>query len=308
MGKFILKRLAAMVPVVLVVTLAVFILSFMAAGDAARIMAEKRFEHPTVAQIEMVRHEEGLDRPIMVQYASWLNRVLHGDFGKSYLTNRPALYEIRYRLPDTVKLAVTALVLLIVVSIPLGILSAVFEDSIFDRVVQALAFFSVSMPAFWMGLMLLFFFGVRLHVISVIGGTKGIPIIPAIALDASAFGVIIRLVRTNMLHVLKQDYIRAERAKGIPGPKIIMKHGLKNASIPVLTRMVSMVIGLFCGSAIIESIFSIQGIGNLALEAVTVKDSPVLQCFILLLTVSVVIVNLLVDILYSVIDRRIQLK
>ncbi len=297
-----------MIPVVLLVTFAVFILSYMAAGDAARMIAETRFEHPSLEQVEFVRHEEGLDRPLLIQYGSWLYKVLHGDFGNSYMTRKPAINELMRRFPATAKLAVTAIILLVTISIPLGVLSAVFEGSVFDHVIQGISFFSVSMPAFWMGLMLLFIFGVKLNVISVIGGSKGIPIIPALAMDATSFGILIRLVRTNMLQVLNQDYIRAEQAKGMGAASIILKHGMKNISIPVMTRLVSLIIGLFCGSAIVESIFSIQGIGNMALEAVITKDAPVLECFILILAVAVVLINLLVDILYSLIDRRIQLK
>ena len=308
MGKYIFKRILAMVPVVLLVTFAVFILSYVAAGDAARVIAEKRYEHPSVAQVEQIRHEEGLDRPLLVQYGSWLNKVLHGDFGTSYISRKPAFSELRRRVPATAKLAVTALTLLLIVSIPLGVISAVYEGSLFDRIVQGLSFFSVSMPAFWMGLMLLYLFGVKLNAINVIGGTKGLPIIPALAMDATGFGILIRMVRTNMLQALKKDYIRAEKAKGMSGAVIVLKHCLKNTSIPVTTRLVSTIIGMFCGSAIIEEIFSIRGIGKMALDAVHTKDAPVLECFILVLAIAVVLINLAVDILYSLIDRRIQLK
>ena len=157
--------------------------------------------------------------------------------------------------------------------------------------------------------MLLYIFGVKLKVISVIGGDAGgIPILAAFAMDISFFGIMTRLIRTNMIQVLKQDYIRASRAKGLSSVNVILRHGLKNFLIPVLTRLVSIVIGFFCGSAVIESIFSIQGIGNLALKSVISKDTPVLQCFIFILAVGIVVLNFLVDIAYSAIDRRIQLK
>ena len=150
---------------------------------------------------------------------------------------------------------------------------------------------------------------VGIKVISVIGGDAGgIPILAAFAMDISFFGIMTRLIRTNMIQVLKQDYIRASRAKGLSSVNVILRHGLKNILIPVLTRLVSIVIGFFCGSAVIESIFSIQGIGNLALKSVISKDTPVLQCFIFILAVGIVVLNFLVDIAYSAIDRRIQLK
>ena len=299
MGKVIAKRFIFMIPVVLAVTFIIFMLSFISAGDAARVLAEKKYEHPSPEQVEEVRHEEGLDQPVLVQYGKWLDQALHGDFGKSYSTRKPAFEELKRYFPQTFKLAVTSFLLLMIVSVPLGILSAIYENRVLDKVIRILSSLSVSMPSFWIGLMLLYIFGVKLKVISVIGGD---------AMDISFFGIMTRLIRTNMIQVLKQDYIRASRAKGLSSVNVILRHGLKNILIPVLTRLVSIVIGFFCGSAVIESIFSIQGIGNLALKSVISKDTPVLQCFIFILAVGIVVLNFLVDIAYSAIDRRIQLK
>ncbi len=308
MEKVIAKRFIFMIPVVLAVTFIIFMLSFISAGDAARVLAEKKYEHPSPEQVEEVRHEEGLDQPVLVQYGKWLDQALHGDFGKSYSTRKPAFEELKRYFPQTFKLAVTSFLLLMIVSVPLGILSAIYENRVLDKSF-AFVVLSVSMPSFWIGLMLLYIFGVKLKVISVIGGDAGgIPILAAFAMDISFFGIMTRLIRTNMIQVLKQDYIRASRAKGSSSVNVILRHGLKNILIPVLTRLVSIVIGFFCGSAVIESIFSIQGIGNLALKSVISKDTPVLQCFIFILAVGIVVLNFLVDIAYSAIDRRIQLK
>ena len=297
MGKVIAKRFIFMIPVVLAVTFIIFMLSFISAGDAARVLAEKKYEHPSPEQIEEVRHEEGLDQPVLVQYGKWLDQALHGDFGKSYSTRKPAFEELKRYFPQTFKLAVTSFLLLMIVSVPLGILSAIYENRVLDKVIRILSSLS------------LYIFGVKLKVISVIGGDAGgIPILAAFAMDISFFGIMTRLIRTNMIQVLKQDYIRASRAKGLSSVNVILRHGLKNILIPVLTRLVSIVIGFFCGSAVIESIFSIQGIGNLALKSVISKDTPVLQCFIFILAVGIVVLNFLVDIAYSAIDRRIQLK
>ena len=301
MGKVIAKRFIFMIPVVLAVTFIIFMLSFISAGDAARVLAEKKYEHPSPEQVEEVRHEEGLDQPVLVQYGKWLDQALHGDFGKSYSTRKPAFEELKRYFPQTFKLAITSFLLLMIVS--------VYENRVLDKVIRILSSLSVSMPSFWIGLMLLYIFGVKLKVISVIGGDAGgIPILAAFAMDISFFGIMTRLIRTNMIQVLKQDYIRASRAKGLSSVNVILRHGLKNILIPVLTRLVSIVIGFFCGSAVIESIFSIQGIGNLALKSVISKDTPVLQCFIFILAVGIVVLNFLVDIAYSAIDRRIQLK
>ena len=290
MGKVIAKRFIFMIPVVLAVTFIIFMLSFISAGDAARVLAEKKYEHPSPEQVEEVRHEEGLDQPVLVQYGKWLDQALHGDFGKSYSTRKPAFEELKRYFPQTFKLAVTSFLLLMIVSVPLGILSAIYENRVLDKVIRILSSLSVSMPSFWIGLMLLYIFGVKLKVISVIGGDAGgIPILAAFAMDISFFGIMTRLIRTNMIQVLKQDYIRASRAKGLSSVNVIL-------------------LGFFCGSAVIESIFSIQGIGNLALKSVISKDTPVLQCFIFILAVGIVVLNFLVDIAYSAIDRRIQLK
>lgn len=307
MLKYILKRLLALIPIVLVMSMLVFGLSALSSGDAARVLAEHKYEHPTQTQIEEMRHEYGLDRPIYERYATWLGKICHGDFGESYQTMRPALEEVQKRLPVTLKLAAMAFVILLAAAVPLGILSAFYENRWLDKVIQVLTFLSVSMPEFWIGLMLLYLFGVKWKLIPVIGNATNVPVLAAITLDIGYFGILIRLIRTNLSEVLHQGYIRAARAKGLPEYLVVIKHGLKNAVLPVITRLSSMCVSLICGSAVIESIYSIQGIGNLALESVYTQDLPVLQCFILLLTCFVVVMNLLVDILYSVIDARIQI-
>lgn len=309
MSRFIVKRVIYMIPVILVVTLVIFILSYLSAGDAARILAEKKYEHPTPVQIEEVRHEEGLDQPIMVQYGRWLSKAVRGDFGKSYATGEPAIYELKRCFPNTAKLAISAIIILVLVSFPLGALAALFEDRLIDKIIRVFCSLTVAMPSFWLALMMLYFFGVKLGMINVIGGSSGtVPILAPIAMDIGFFGIMIRLIRVNMIQVYKKDFIRASLAKGLPMYNVILKHGAKNIMIPVITRMISIIIGTFCGSAVIESIFSIDGIGNLALDAVLCKNTPVLQCFIFILAISVVVINLIVDIIYSLIDRRIQLK
>ena len=153
MGKVIAKRFIFMIPVVLAVTFIIFMLSFISAGDAARVLAEKKYEHPSPEQVEEVRHEEGLDQPVLVQYGKWLDQALHGDFGKSYSTRKPAFEELKRYFPQTFKLAVTSFLLLMIVSVPLGILSAIYENRVLDKVIRILSSLSVSMPSFWIGLM-----------------------------------------------------------------------------------------------------------------------------------------------------------
>lgn len=308
MLRYIIKRLLALIPIILIMSMIVFGLTELASGDPARILAEMTYEHPTNEQVEWARHEYGLDQPIYKQYINWAGKALHGDFGFSYNTRRSALEEIGIKLPITIKLAVTSVIILLVIGVPLGILSAVFENKWLDRIIQIFSFFDVSMPGFWIGLMMLYIFGVKLKVISILGSaTAAAPVLAAIAMDIGHFGIIIRLIRTNLIEVLHKGYIRTAKAKGLSSFSVIVKHGLKNTILPVLTRFSSMCVSLLCGSAVIESIFAIQGVGNLALVSVQIKDLPVLQCYILLITVFVVVMNLFVDILYSFIDARIQI-
>ena len=307
--KQILRRILQIAIVLIGISFVTFLLTYLSPGDPVRNMFSATGVMPTEELVQQTRDEMGLNDPFFTQYFRWLFNCLHGDFGKSYSTRKPAFEELKRYFPQTFKLAVTSFLLLMIVSVPLGILSAIYENRVLDKVIRILSSLSVSMPSFWIGLMLLYIFGVKLKVISVIGGDAGgIPILAAFAMDISFFGIMTRLIRTNMIQVLKQDYIRASRAKGLSSVNVILRHGLKNILIPVLTRLVSIVIGFFCGSAVIESIFSIQGIGNLALKSVISKDTPVLQCFIFILAVGIVVLNFLVDIAYSAIDRRIQLK
>lgn len=308
MWKYVVKRLAAVIPVFLCVTIFMFVLSYLSAGDAARILAEQSYHHPTVDQIELIRHENGLDQPIYVQYGRWLNQVLHGDFGCSYQTGKSALQEFGQHCGITLKLALLAFAMLLLIGFPLGILSAVYENSLLDKVIQALSFFSVSMPSFWIALILLYLFSVHWHMVSVLNAGPGIMVLAAFSLDVGYFGIVIRLIRSSLQTALKQDYIRAAYARGLSPALVVIKHGMKNSLLPVTTRMVGICISLFSGSAIIETIFSVRGIGYLALEAAKSKDTPVLQCFILIVSAVVLGINLLVDILYSMIDKRIQLS
>ena len=306
--RYIGKRLIFLLPIVLIMSMLVFGLSEFSSGDAARVMAEQIYGHPTRTEIEKVRHENGMDQPIWRRYIRWLGNAVDGDFGVSYQSGQSALKEVLKCFPVTLKLAAAAFLILVILGIPLGILSAVWENSVLDKILQIFSFFSVSVPAFWIGLLLLYLLGVKLHVVSVLGAGQEGFLLPALTLDIGYFGVLIRLMRSSLSKELKKEYIRTCRARGLSPVRIIMKHGVKNAVLPVITQLSSMCISLICGSAIVESIYSIQGVGQLALEAVYTQDLPVLQCFILLITCFVVILNLAVDILYSSLDARIQLN
>lgn len=309
MIKYIGKRLILVIPVILGITVITFVLTSFSAGDTARILAEKVYNHPTVDQIEEIRHEEGLDLPLHIQYGRWLKKVIKGDFGNSIDSGEPAIEELLTHFKPTLKLGLIGLVLLVLISVPLGVFSVVFENRLIDKIIKLFSYISVSMPSFWLGLLCLYVFGVKLGIISVIGAdTEGSPIIAAFALDFGFFGILIRLIRANLIEVMNKDFIRACRAKGLGTTRILFVHGLKNAIIPVITRASSIILHLVTGSAIIETIFSIKGVGYLALNAISLKDLPVIQCYIIVVSFLVIVINLAIDISYSVLDKRIKLQ
>lgn len=309
MIKYIGKRLILVIPVILGITVITFVLTSFSAGDTARILAEKVYNHPTVDQIEEIRHEEGLDLPLHIQYGRWLKKVIKGDFGNSIDSGEPAIEELLTHFKPTLKLGLIGLVLLVLISVPLGVFSVVFENRLIDKIIKLFSYISVSMPSFWLGLLCLYVFGVKLGIISVIGAdTEGSPIIAAFALDFGFFGILIRLIRANLIEVMNKDFIRACRAKGLGTTRILFVHGLKNAIIPVITRSSSIILHLVTGSAIIETIFSIKGVGYLALNAISLKDLPVIQCYIIVVSFLVIVINLAIDISYSVLDKRIKLQ
>ena len=307
--KYIGKRLILVVPVILSITVITFVLTSFSAGDTARILAEKVYNFPTMEQIEEIRHEEGLDQPLHIQYGRWLKKVVKGDFGKSIDTGRPAIEELMTHFKPTLKLGLMGFILLILVSVPLGVFSVVYENRLIDKIVKLFSYISVSMPNFWLGLLCLYVFGVKLGIISVIGSdTEGVTIIAAFVLDFGFFGVLIRLIRANLIDVMNKDFIRACRAKGLGTTRILFVHGLKNALIPVITRSTTIILHLVTGSAVVETIFSIKGVGYLALNAVSLKDLPVIQCYIIVASLIVIFINLAIDISYSALDKRIKLQ
>lgn len=306
MGVFILKRLFTIVPVLLVVSFLTFMLGNFSAGDAARKAAEKEYVHPTVAQIEFTRTKMGLDRPVLVRYFDWLSDALTGELGTSYTSGKPIAEEIAVLFPKTLLLSSWALLFLTVSSFSMGILSAVFQGKWMDRLIQAYCFVSASVPEFLAALLLLYYFGTRLRMVSVLGGSAmKQPLLPAVSMVLCLTGGYARLVKTNMEEVLNSSYIRAARARGVGEWKIVCCHALKNAMQPVLNKLGMGFGAMLAGSAVIESIFSWNGLGKYALEAVKAKDFPAIQGFVLFVTVFIVFINLLVDIVCKILDPRV---
>lgn len=304
----IIKRLLYLIPLLLVLSIITFSLSYISAGDPARIIAEKEYGRPSQEQIQNVREEYGFDKPIHSQYITWIQKILKKDLGISYRTSKPVYDEISQRLPITIKLSVLALILLLVIAIPLGILSAVYPNSIYDKICHGFCFLSVSTPSFVVGLGLLYYFGVHLKIISVLGCSEKYLIIPAFTLASGSLGVIIGIMNSSMRKVLAQDYIKTARANGISEFKIISKYAFKNAILPIVTKVGMIFCSFLSGSAIIECIFSIQGVGKFLLEAVSTKDIPVIQAFVMLIAIFIVVINLCIDIMHRAIDKRVELN
>jgi peptide/nickel transport system permease protein len=312
MINYLLRRLLFMIPVLLGVSFIVFAsIRWVPGGPAVAIAGELA----TPAMIERVERELGLDQPILVQYGNYLWRMLQGDMGRSIKSGVQVSDEIARRLPRTLALAATSLIVSAVIGIPIGIFSATKPNSWFDGGSMTIALLGVSMPIFWLGLMLMIFFAVLLPqwlglsgpVLPPTGtGTWKHFVMPTIALAANSMAIQARMTRACMLEVLRQDYIRTARSKGLVERLVIYKHALRNAWLPIVT-ILGLQFGTLLGGAVItETVFAWPGIGRLLVESIGFRDYPVIQGAILVITVGFVMTNLLVDMLYAYLDPRIQ--
>ena len=309
--KYILRRFIALIPVLIGITLVVFLIMHYAPGDpVANMMGETYFDEETY---ERLRDELGLDQPVMVQYVKWLGRIAQGDLGRSLIRKRPVVDLIKERFPNTLMLAALGMFFALLIAIPLGILTAVYQDTWIDNIGRVLALLGVSMPAFWRGLMLMLIFSWYIRIFPSGGSIaeKG-PIalvLPSISLGISLAAIVMRMTRSSMLEVLRQDYITTARAKGLAEATVLFKHSLKNALIPVVT-VVGLQIGYLLGTGAIltETVFSWPGLGRLTVQAINERDVPLVQGLILFVAVMFVVINLLVDLLYVYLDPRIEYK
>lgn len=304
MYKYVIKRLLALIPVLLGVTFIVFCIMSLSPGDPAAMLLGTG---ATPESIVALREEMGLNDPIIVQYIRYLAGLLRGDMGTSYVSRNSVVYEIFSRFPNTLALAAAAIFVATIVSIPIGIISATKQYSIFDNTGMVVALLGVSMPSFWLGLMFIILFSVKLKVLPS-GGAEGFSsiILPAITLGAESMATITRTTRSSMLEVVRQDYIRTARAKGFPENFVILKHALRNALIPTVT-VTGIEMGALLGGAILtETVFSWPGVGRLLIDAIQNKNTPVVLGCLVVFAVSFGIVNLVVDILYAYIDPRIK--
>jgi peptide/nickel transport system permease protein len=312
MFTYVLRRILATIPVVVIVAMFVFSLLFIAPGDPAAVIAG---EQATPEQVDRIRESLGLDRPFLVQFSEWAWRLVHADLGRSIFTNLPVTVMIAQRVEPTLSLMLVTLVLSILIAVPIGVLAAWKAGSLIDRAIMAFAVFGFSVPVFVVGYLLAYVFALELEWLPVQGYTpiaRGFwpwlenLILPSIALGCVYIALIARITRASMLEVLQQDYIRTARAKGLAQTPILFIHALKNASVPIVT-VIGIGVALLIGGAVVtESVFAIPGLGRLTVDAILRRDYPVIQGIVLLFSFIYVLVNLGVDLIYTLIDPRIR--
>jgi peptide/nickel transport system permease protein len=312
MLSYILRRMLSTLPVMGIVALFVFSLLYIAPGDPAAVIAG---DQASPADVERIRQGLGLDRPFLVQFGSWVWHILHFDLGTSIFTNLPVSEMIAQRIEPTFSLMALTLVLTILIAVPLGVLAAWKAGSWIDRTIMGFAVFAFSLPVFVVGYVLAYIFALQFEWLPVQGYTplsRGFwpwlqnLILPAVALGSVYIALIARITRASMLEVLQQDYVRTARAKGLDQRNILFVHALKNAAVPIVT-VIGIGIALLIGGAVVtESVFAIPGLGRLTIDAILRRDYPVIQGIVLLFSFLYVLVNLMVDVTYTLVDPRIR--
>jgi peptide/nickel transport system permease protein len=306
MTTFIIRRILQTIPVLIGVTILVFSLMHLTPGNPAVIMAGESAPEATVQAIE---ERLGLNDPLYVQYWNFLSSAVQLDFGTSIRDNIPVMSHIQSRFFITLELAIYSTIFAIVMGVLAGIVSSVRKYSIEDVVIMIVALFGLSMPNFWLGLMLIQWFAINLGWFAPTGwGGADQIVLPVIALGTAGAAIIARMTRSSMLDVISQDYIRTARAKGVKERVVIFRHALKNAMIPVVTVIGLQFGSLLAGAVLTESVFAINGLGRLIIDSILQRDFPVVQGAVLVISVSFVIVNLLVDISYKMLNKRVDLN
>jgi|SRR5438552_484208 len=333
MLRFVLTRISLVVPTFIGITLLTFFIIRLIPGDPIELLAGEHGIDP--ARHELLRHQFGFDRPVLVQYADYVGKILHGDLGESLSTRQPVLREFGELFPATIELSASAMLFAVIIGLPAGLLAATRRGRLLDHSVMGTALVGYSMPIFWWGLLLILFFSVYLEwtpvsgridiaydfpsvtgfmlIDSLLSGQDGAfisvlshLILPMIVLGTIPLAVIARMTRSSMLEVLNEDYIRTARAKGLSPPRVVWIHALRNALIPVVT-VIGLQVGTLMGGAILtEHVFSWPGVGHWLIESIARRDYPILQTGVLLIACVVILVNLFVDLLYGLINPRIR--
>jgi peptide/nickel transport system permease protein len=312
MGSYIGRRVLMLIPVLLTVAVVSFLIMYLVPGDPASMMLGSE---ATTEEIEQLREDLGLNEPVLVQFFKWFSGVLRGNLGMSIFMNEPVIKLILERLPVTFSLAIAAELIAILVAIPLGILAAVKHNTFWDQLVMTIAVLGVSLPGFWLGIIFILFFAVYLGWFPVQGyvmASRDLLLwarhlfLPAVALGLNHAGVIARITRSSMLEILYSDFIRTARSKGLEERKVVYKHGLKNALIPVVTVAGLSFTALLGGAIIMETVFALPGLGRLMINAINRRDYPLVQGILIFKAFLCVVINLVVDVSYAYLDPRIK--
>ena len=314
MKKFLLKRVVSLIPILFIVSVVIFYCIHLTPGDPARTMLG---EEASEEQIQQLRQEMNLDKPIIVQYGYWIKNIIHGDLGNSVFMGKPVTTVIAEHIKPTIVVATVAQIIAILIAIPLGIIAARKKGQFADSLVTAFSLLGISIPSFLLGLLLVLLFAVQLRMLPVAGYktlASGVwtyfkyLILPCLSLGLMQAALITRMTRSSMLEVMNSDYIKMARAKGVKERAVIYKHCLKNALIPIITIVGQSYVTLLAGATVIEAIFNIPGVGQLVVNSIARRDYEVIQGSVLVITVMNVIVNLIVDILYGIVDPRVRME
>ena len=314
MSRFLVRRLLLTLPVLFFVSVIVFSLISLIPGDPARVLLG---EEVSTDALEVLRKQLGLDRPLHIRYLYWLGRIVKGDLGKSVRDGRPVLDTLLQKLPTTIELAITSLIVAWAIAIPAGVLAAWKRRSAWDYGATTVALAGISIPNFWLGIMLIYLLAVNLRLLPPSGYVEPwidlsrnlrLMVMPSIVLGSALAALVMRILRSSLIEVLGTDYVRTAHAKGLNDRTVVLKHAMKNAMIPVVTIMGLQLSGLLGGAIITETIFSIPGLGRLAVESILTRDYPMVQGVVLFAALAVIITNLAVDMIYASLDPRIRLE
>jgi len=304
--QYVIRRLLQMIPITFGILTLVFSLIHLIPGDPARVIAGENARPEDVAQ---VRAALGLDKPLWNQYVTYLGRVIHGDLGKSFQTNEAVTTQIRQRYPATIELALGAMFVALLVAFPLGIISAIYRNSWIDNLARFFALIGVSMPSFWFGPLLIIAFAIN-HTWFPVSGRDGLRslVLPSVTMGLALAAILTRMIRVSLADELTQLYVTTAVAKGVTRSRVIFRHALKNALIPVITVLALQFGSLLTGAIITEQIFSWPGLGRLLIQSITMRDYPQVQASILVIALTYIAVNFISDLLYGVVDPRVKLS
>ena len=309
MKKFIIKRLVQLIPIIIGITLLSFLLVNVSNTDAIDMLEANRGTAISEEQKNELREELGLDQPVIVRYVVWLKGVITGNMGNSYISGKPVFATFISKLPATIYLCVVSILLTLIISLPLGIIAAVNKNRCIDYIIRLLSFLGNSMPNFFAAIMLIYIFALKLNLLPVMGMNAGIKsvILPAVTLAIAMSSRYIRQIRTAVINELQKDYVQGAIARGVGRLKIITGSVLKSSLLTIITLLALSIGSLLGGTAIVESIFMWDGVGKMAIDAITMRDYPVIQAYVIWMAIIYVVINLITDIVYQYLNPRIRL-